>query len=71
MNRVRNFLILLRQQLQVVPMLMCFMACFMALLLAYALVTVAPILAPRIVEGESGWPFSGDAATARAFSRAC
>jgi hypothetical protein len=67
MNRVRNFLILLRQQLQVVPMLMC----FMALLLAYALVTVAPILAPRIVEGESGWPFSGDAATARAFSRAC
>lgn len=61
MNRIRNFLVLLRQQLWVVPMLMC----VLALLLAYALTIAAPVLAPGTVEGGSGWLFSGDAATAR------
>jgi uncharacterized membrane protein len=61
MNRVRNFLILLRQQLWVVPMLMC----VLALLLAYALVTAAPLLASTVADRELRWLFSGDAATAR------
>lgn len=61
MNRARNFLILLRRQLWVLPML----TCILALLLAYALVTAAPLSASRVPEGDLRWLFGGDADTAR------
>ena len=61
MNRVRNFLILMRQKLWVVPMLMG----VLALLLAHGLVTVAPLFASTVAEHELRWLFGGDAATAR------
>jgi len=61
MNRVRNFLLLLRQKLWVVPMLMC----VLALLLAYSLVTAAPLLASTVADRGFRWLFGGDAATAR------
>jgi uncharacterized membrane protein len=61
MNRVLNFLILLRQKLWVVPMFMG----VLALLLAYGLVTVAPLFASTVADHEFRWLFGGDAATAR------
>jgi uncharacterized membrane protein len=61
MNRIRNFIALLRQQLWVIPMLMC----VFALLLAYALVVAAPLSALTVADQEVRWLFGGDAATAR------
>jgi uncharacterized membrane protein len=62
MSRVGNFFVLLRERMWIVPILI---SC-VALALAYFVIQFgAPILAPKVAEGELRWLFSGDASTAR------